>query len=35
MTVVETAPFLKDEKPLMSESERQELVMFVGAFRGW
>ena len=34
MTVVETAPFLKDTKLLMSESERQELVLFVGANPG-
>jgi hypothetical protein len=31
MTVVETARFLKDAKPLMSDFEREELVMFVGA----
>ena len=31
MTVVETARFLKDAKPLMSDSEREELVAFVGA----
>jgi hypothetical protein len=31
MTVVETARFLKDAKPLMSDSERDELVAFVGA----
>ncbi len=31
MTVVETARFLKDMKPLMSDSEREELVVFVGA----
>jgi hypothetical protein len=31
MPVVETAPFLKDAKRLMSDSEREELVMFVGA----
>ena len=31
MTVVETAPFLKDTKPLTSEPERQDLVIFVGA----
>ena len=31
MTVVETARFLKDAKPLMSDSEREELVVFVGA----
>ena len=31
MTVVETARFLKDAKPLMSDSEREELVTFVGA----
>ena len=30
MTVVETARFLKDAKPLMSDSERAELVVFVG-----
>lgn len=31
MTVVETERFLKDAKPLMSDSERAELVAFVGA----
>jgi hypothetical protein len=31
MTVLETARFLKDVKPLMSDSEREELVVFVGA----
>jgi len=31
MTVVETARFLKDVKPMMSDSEREELVTFVGA----
>jgi hypothetical protein len=31
MTVVETARFLKDAKPPMSDSEREELVVFVGA----
>lgn len=31
MTVVETERFLKDVEPLMSESEREELVMFLGA----
>ena len=31
MTVVETARFLKDAKPLMSDSEREALVVFVGA----
>jgi mRNA-degrading endonuclease RelE of RelBE toxin-antitoxin system len=31
MTVVETARFLKDTKPLMSDPERGELVVFVGA----
>jgi mRNA-degrading endonuclease RelE of RelBE toxin-antitoxin system len=31
MTVVETARFLKDVKPLLSQSEREELVAFVGA----
>lgn len=31
MTVVETARFLKDAKPLMPASEREELVVFVGA----
>jgi hypothetical protein len=30
MTVVETARFLKDAKPLLSQSEREELVAFVG-----
>src|SRR3974377_1400772 len=31
MTVVETARFLKDAKLLMSDSERGELVVFLGA----
>jgi hypothetical protein len=31
MTVVETGEFLKRAKPLMEESERAELVAFVGA----
>ena len=31
MTVVETTRFLKDVKPMMSDSEREELVAFVGA----
>jgi len=31
MAVVETARFLKDAKPLMSDAERMELVAFVGA----
>ncbi len=31
MTVVETARFLKDVKPMMSDSEREELVAFVAA----
>ena len=31
MTVVETARFLKDARPLMSDSEREKLVVFVGA----
>jgi hypothetical protein len=31
MTVVETARFLKDAKSLLSDSERGELVVFVGA----
>jgi DNA-binding transcriptional regulator YiaG len=31
MTVVETGEFLKCAKPLMSDSERAELVAFVGA----
>jgi hypothetical protein len=31
MTVVETLRFLKDTQPLMSESERAELVAFVAA----
>jgi len=31
MTVVETARFLKDVKPVMSDSEREKLVAFVGA----
>ncbi len=30
MTVIETAPFLKDTKPLMSDWEREEFVLFVG-----
>jgi hypothetical protein len=34
MTVVETARFLKDAKPLMSDSEREELVASVGANPG-
>jgi hypothetical protein len=29
MTVVETARFLKDAKPLLSDSEREALVVFV------
>jgi hypothetical protein len=29
MTVVETARFLKDVKPMMSDSEHEELVAFV------
>lgn len=29
--VVETARFLKDVKPMMSDSKREELVAFVGA----
>lgn len=31
MTVVETERFLKDAKPLMSDSARERLVFFVGA----
>ena len=31
MTVVETERFLKDIRPLLSESERAELVAFIGA----
>jgi hypothetical protein len=31
MTVVETARFLRDTKPLIADSERQELVAFVDA----
>jgi hypothetical protein len=31
MTVVETARFLKDVRPIMSDSEREELVAFVAA----
>ena len=31
MTVVETARFLKDVKLMMADSEREELVAFVGA----
>jgi mRNA-degrading endonuclease RelE of RelBE toxin-antitoxin system len=31
MTVVETARFLKDLKSMMSDSEREELVAFLGA----
>jgi hypothetical protein len=31
MTVVETERFLKDVEPLMSDAEREELVMFLGA----
>src|SRR5712692_7852508 len=31
MTVVETGEFLKQTKPLMSDSERAELVAFIGA----
>ncbi len=31
MTVIETARFLKDTKSLLSDSEREALVMFVGA----
>jgi hypothetical protein len=31
MTVVETARFLKDAKPLLSDAERAELVVYVGA----
>ena len=34
MTVVETERFLKDAKSLMSDSERAELVAFVGANPG-
>ena len=31
MTVVETGEFLKRAKPLMSDSERAELVAFIGS----
>ena len=31
MTVVETAEFLKHAAPMMPDSEREELVAFVGA----
>jgi hypothetical protein len=31
MTVVETAEFLRTSKPLMSESQRADLVAFIGA----
>jgi hypothetical protein len=31
MTVVETVRFLNDAEPMMSDSEREELVTFVGA----
>ena len=31
MTVVETARFLKDVRPLLSDAERGELVAFIGA----
>ena len=31
MTVVETARFLKDVKSIMSDSQREELVAFLGA----
>ena len=31
MTIVETVRFLKDVKPMMSDSEREQLVAFVGA----
>src|ERR1700685_1031996 len=31
MTVVETARFLKDVKSMMSDSDREELVAFLGA----
>ena len=31
MTVVETARFLKDARPLASDSERAEIVAFIGA----
>jgi hypothetical protein len=31
MTVVETARILKDAKPLISDSEREDLVAFLGA----
>lgn len=30
MTVVETAPFLRDAKVLLSEEERAQLVLFLG-----
>ena len=33
MTVVETGEFLKHAKPLMSDSERAELVVFVAQIR--
>jgi hypothetical protein len=31
MTVVETERFLKDVKPLLSDTEREDLVAFIGA----
>ena len=31
MTVIETARFLKDLKPMMSDSAREELVAYLGA----
>jgi len=31
MTVLETAEFLRHAKPLMSDSERADLVAFIGA----
>ena len=31
MTVVETARFLKDARPLLSDCERTELVALIGA----
>jgi len=31
MTVVETARFLKDARPLVSDPERAEIVAFIGA----
>ncbi len=31
MAVVETGRFLRDVKPMMSDSEREEVVAFVGA----